>query len=407
LVGLYGIEAEIAAKVAAEIDVPESHVRISVTHNHANPVMWENWIGGRLAEVQRYRSSLPGAAAGAARAALLDLQPVEIGSGCGSCHIGRNRRQRIVDGDAQERMIVGRNDEGANDAELLVVRFDKPDGSPHAAILGFTCHPTTLGPDNRLHSPDYPGVAKAVFEAATGARAIFIQGAAGNVGPRFGFVGDVAVVEQLGRELGLAAAATHARIDTRAVELRYHHPRESGATLAVWKEHPIERAPATVRYLKRTVELPLRPQPPLVEAEAEYRIWQTELARVHREQLGVEVIERTMFQARRAQMGVTRSKTYGGRRRISLTLEGLRLGDSAIVGCNGEPFCEIGLAVKADSPFRETFFGGYTGPSLGYIPWPSAYAEGGYEVDTTPYTADAAPALVRAAVALLHELAAT
>jgi hypothetical protein len=405
LVGLYGIEEAIAAKVAVAIDAPPDHVRVSVTHNHANPVMWENWIGGRLEEVQRYRANLSGAAAGAARAAWLDLQPVRLGSSRGRCDIGRNRRQRILESDGRERVIVGRNDHGSNDPELLVVRLDKLDGSPHAAILGFTCHPTTLGPDNRLHSPDYPGVAKAIFENATGARALFVQGAAGNVGPRFGFVGDVAVVEQLGLELGLAAASVHSTIDTRAVELCYQRPRESGATLAVWTEEPLVRPAEVVRALRRSVELPLRPQPPLAEAEENYRHWQAELARVHRERQAAEVIERTMFQARRAQMGVTRAKTYGGHDRIGLTLTGLRLGDCAIIGCNGEPFVEIGLAIKAASPFTHTFFGGYTGPALGYIPWPSAFDEGGYEVETTPYTAEAAPLLVDAALGLLRELA--
>lgn len=405
LVGLYGIEAAIAEKVAAETGLTPERVRVAVTHNHANPVMWENWIGGRLEEVQRYRANLPGAAAGAARAALLDLQPVRATSGRGRCGIGRNRRQRVTTAAGEGRMIVGRNDEGANDPELLVVRFDRLDGSPHAALLGFTCHPTTLGPDNRLHSPDYPGVAKAVVERATGARTLFLQGAAGNVGPRYGFVGEVAVVEQLGLELGLAAAATHSTLDARAVELRYRHPRESGATLAIWSEEPLDRPAEVVRALRREVELPLRPQPALAEAEDAYRHWQAELARVHREQQPAEVIERTMFQARRAQMGVSRTKTYGGRDRIALTLHATRVGDCAIVGCNGEPFCEIGLAIKAASPFAHTFFGGYTGAALGYIPWPNAYEEGGYEVETTPYTPAAAPLLVEAAIALLHELA--
>jgi hypothetical protein len=219
-------------------------VRVSVTHNHANPIMWDNWIGGRPEDVQAYRASLPGAAAGAARAAKLALRPVRTAAGVGAAHIGRNRRQRVPDptDPGRTRMIVGRDDAGTVDPAVTVVRFDELDGRPYAALLGYTCHPTTLGPDNRLHSPDYPGVAKAVVEASTGAPCLFLQGAAGNVGPMEGFTGDVAVVERLGTILGLEGAKVFVGLETRPVELRYVRPRESGATLAVWEEHPVAEA---------------------------------------------------------------------------------------------------------------------------------------------------------------------
>ena len=192
LVGVYGLERQIQEAVAREAEIAADDVRVSVTHNHANPIMWDNWIGGRKEEVQAYRASLPGAAAGAARAARLALRPVRMQAALGSCDIGRHRRQRVpdpTDPDGATRMIVGRDDAGTRDPAVTVLRFDHLDGRPYAAILGYTCHPTTLGPDNKLHSPDYPGVAKAVFEAATGAPALFLQGAAGNVGPMEGVTG--------------------------------------------------------------------------------------------------------------------------------------------------------------------------------------------------------------------------
>jgi neutral ceramidase len=405
LVGLYGLESEIQAAVANDCGVAPAEVRVSVTHNHANPVMWDNWIGGRPEAVAAYRGGLPAAAAGAARAALLSLRPVRMAASLGRCTIGRNRRQRVSDPGGSERVIVGRDDAGATDPDVLVVRFDDLDGAPFTAIMGYTCHPTTLGPDNRLHSPDYPGVAKAVFQAATGASCLFIQGAAGNVGPVHGFTGDIAVVERLGASLGLEAARVFTETDTRPVELRYVRPRESGATLAVWEEQPVPEAGTHLATLRRRVPLPLRPQPPLEEATAEYARMRDELARVMADGSPPEDVEATMFRARRAQMAVTRARTYGGRETIDVTLELLRCNEVAIVGCNGEPFCEIGLAIKEVSPFGITFFGGYTGASLGYVPWPSAYAEGGYEVETTPYTEEAAGRLVSAATEALEELA--
>jgi hypothetical protein len=404
LVGLYGLEDAIRAAVSRETGLDAAAVRVSVTHNHANPVMWEDWIGGRPELVAAYRASLPDAAAGAARSAHLALRPVRAASAVGRCTIGTNRRQVVGAGGPEGRVIVGRDDDGVTDPDVLVTRLDTLDGRPYAALLGYTCHPTTLGPDNRLHSPDYPGVAKAVVEAATGAPALFVQGAAGNVGPRQGFTGDTAVVERLGTILGLEAARTFMTIETRPVELRYVRPRESGATLAVWEESPVEERATPLRLLRHRVALPLRPQRPVEEALEAYHEMQRRLATVMEDGSPPEVVEAIMFRARRAQMAVTRSRLYAGRETIDVELELLRCGDLALVGCNGEPFCEIGLAIKARSPFPITFFGGYTGRSLGYIPWPSAYGEGGYEVETTPYTDAAAPLLVEETVGALERL---
>ena len=65
---------------------------------------------------------------------------------------------------------------------------------------------------------------------------------------------------------------------------------------------------------------------------------------------------------------------------------------------------EIGLAVKARSSFRRTWFGGYTGPWLAYIPTADEYPNKGYEVDTTPFTPEAAGILVEESSRLLEEI---
>jgi hypothetical protein len=44
---------------------------------------------------------------------------------------------------------------------------------------------------------------------------------------------------------------------------------------------------------------------------------------------------------------------------------------------------EIAMEVKARSIARHTVFAGYTNGSIGYLPTPEAYEEGGYEVDTS------------------------
>jgi len=49
-------------------------------------------------------------------------------------------------------------------------------------------------------------------------------------------------------------------------------------------------------------------------------------------------------------------------------------------------FCEISIGVRNRSPYRNTFYFGYTNGWLGYLPTRRAFAEGGYEIRTNPFT---------------------
>ncbi len=45
----------------------------------------------------------------------------------------------------------------------------------------------------------------------------------------------------------------------------------------------------------------------------------------------------------------------------------------------GEPFVELGLRIKRESPFAWTYPVGYAGDHLGYLVTPEAWEAGGYE----------------------------
>ena len=100
-----------------------------------------------------------------------------------------------------------------------------------------------------------------------------------------------------------------------------------------------------------------------------------------------------------------RADTFGGWETFPIELHLLQIGPAIIAGVEGEPFCEIGLAIKARSPFAATWFGGYTGGWFGYVPTDGEFPRGGYEVDTSPYRPGAADCLVSETVAALEDLA--
>jgi hypothetical protein len=405
IVVITGEEAQaIRAAVAATLGIPEAQVRVSVTHNHAGPPpsAW-NWTGQGQAALAGYFGLLPELAAGAALLARNDLRPARLGVGVGESRVGVNRRETAPDG----RPVTGANADGFTDPQVFVLRIDDRDGGPIVAVVGYTMHPTTLGPTNRLISPDWPGHMKRTVEAITGTTCLFVQGAAGNVGPGpRGFTDDLKVMREIGKQVGCEAARVWLGIDLPAVRLRHDRVIESGAPLSTWLAEPIDEPAPVVRFAERDVALPVQEQPPVAEAAARVEAAQRRLDELKAAGAADEEVAAATFVTKRANMAHWRAETYGGRDNVVVPIYLLQIGPAVFAGIGGEPFAEIGAAIKRRSPFPHTWFGGYTNGWAGYIPTAEAYPQGGYEVDTTPFAPEAAAILVEAAVAALTELAA-
>lgn len=391
--------------VSEAIGIAPDQVRISVTHNHAGPPpsVW-NWATQGQSELERYHETLPDYAAGAALAARNGLQPVRIGADSGECFVASNRRERGPDG----RTLVGYNPGGVIDPEVFVVRIDGLDGFPIATIVGYTMHPTTLGAMNRLVSPDWPGYLKETVEEATGAYCLFAQGACANIGPGpEGFTDDLSVIERLGSQVGFAALAVSLSMHLPPVEWVHDRVQESGAPLSLWTAIERDQPAPKVRFVTRKIALPLIEQPPLEEAETRMNRAQETLDALKAANAPDREIEAATFETKRANMTLGRVQSYGGMTSKDVDMTVLQIGDIAMASIVGEPFVEIGLAIKERSPFPHTWFGGYVGEWAGYIPAAAAYPEKGYEVEISPFSPQAEQVLVDGVVALLNEMAAS
>ncbi|MDQ3226413.1 MAG: neutral/alkaline non-lysosomal ceramidase N-terminal domain-containing protein [Chloroflexota bacterium] len=392
----------IRAAVAATLAISPHAVRVSVTHNHAGPPpsAW-NWTRQGQAALAGYYALLPEYAAGAARLALHTLRPARIAAGSGESRVAVNRREIAPDG----RMVTGVNLEGTIDPEVFVLRIDARDGGPLAAVVGYTMHPTTLGPGNRLLSPDWPGHLKRTVETLTGATCLFAQGAAGDIGPGpEGYTDDTGIVRRLGTQVGCEAARVYLGLDLPAVTHRHERVWESGAPLGKWIQEPVAEPEPVVRVMSREIALPLIAQPPRTEARARVDEAQRRLDDLNQQGAPAEAIEAATFATKRANMTLSRAETYGGQETFPIALHLLQIGPAILAGIEGEPFAAIGLAIENGSPFPATWFGGYTGGWAGYIPTADAYPLGGYEVDTSPFAPEAAARLVAASLDALHDL---
>lgn len=90
---------------------------------------------------------------------------------------------------------------------------------------------------------------------------------------------------------------------------------------------------------------------------------------------------------------------------LPMTLTAARLGKVAFVGLGGEVFHEIGQAIKQASPFPQTVIITHCNGGAGYLVVKEAYAEGGYEVQTSHFAPEAADLVVQEATRLLKQLA--
>lgn len=403
-----GLRAENATTVrqavAERTGLNVSNIRLAYSHTHSGPSTSSSggWVSGGIELIAGYLKNVAVQVAGAAWEACNRLQPARISAGSGKSAIAVNRRYITPD----ETVVVGHNWDGPVDHEVKVVRIDDLEGSPLAVVVNYACHPIIVGPYNDLITPDYPGIVKRVVEEATGAKCLFLQGATGDVGPIEGCTSQepLAVYRKLGKQLGYAAATVALDLENAYKQDRYLRTLESGAPLGVFENEMLPIEPVTLRVATRPVKMPLKDHPAFEIADAEARAQAEELQRLRREGTETEVRWAGML-AKRSRMRAERSRAYHGKSHIELELHAIRINDIVIMGMPGEPFVEIGLAVKADSPFAHTLFSGYSNVGGSYIPMADAYAVGGYEVDVTPYRPEAAQAVIDESLALLREIA--
>jgi len=381
--------------------LPREHIRFSCTHTHSGPNTFRlSTITEGLNMVKGYLDELPGRIAGAVWQAQHALRPVRCAAGRGSCDINVNRRLRLPDG----QVVVGKNWDGPVDHTVRVVRFDDLNQNPVATLLHYACHPTIMGWQCQYATPDYPGVARQVVEQQVGGVCLFLQGATGNVGPREGFTGDLKVYRRLGTLLGLEGAKVAVSMDTMQRRERLTGVLQSGAPLAIYEQDVVEAPPPVLRVLSRRLQLPLTRFRPVEELEAEAAECRRQFE--HLFQSGTEQeVRAARARVTQANMRAENARLYQGKTNMDWQLQGIRIGWVALLSIPGEPFTEINQQIVSESPFPDTLFSGYSNGGFGYLPVRSAFGEGGYEVQISPFSADAADIVVKEGRKMLRELA--
>ena len=281
------------------------------------------------------------------------LAPVSIVYGHGRCSLAAHRD--FWDRERQE-FVCGFNPGGPADDTVIVARVTTDDGKVLASIVNYACHPTTLAWDNTLISPDYIGAMREVVERDTGAPCLFLQGASGELGPREGFVGDTAVADRNGCELGYAALSALIALPDAGTKFCYTGPVVSGATLGTWKHAPLsadELAGLAEWKLARWREpLKYRPgQPSAEQTQAELTQFQAEESAARHARNETRAAECRAMAERKTRLLHRLSQRPAGES-FPLRVVLWRVGDAFWLGVQGESYSLLQTELRRRFPSR-------------------------------------------------------
>ena len=378
------IDQMIREAVLSVINIPSENIRISVSHTHAGPPYGrsDSTGGGWLTEgvdlIVPYFESFPEKISDAIKKATGSLKRCNISYGIGRSDININRRPADENGN----IFTGRNWDGIVDHSVDVIGFDDENGNVVSTIVGYACHPTILGPDNRLISPDYPGHMRKTVEDTVGGSCIFLQGAAGNQGPIHGFVGEVEVARKAGKILGLEASKVRMSLDPFERKEELIEIVQAGADLGMYEDVAVSEPSDDLQVRNKYIDLPSLNFPSYEKASQDYENALLDLKKIR--ELGnkddikkmVSTVKRTNFTRKLTEI------SKGGK--VNIWIQTIKVGDIIFQGLPLEPFMEFSHKIKSLNSDKKIFWSGYTNGWLGYLPTAKAYEEGGYETRNTP-----------------------
>ncbi len=267
-----------------------------------------------------------------------------------------------------EGLTINRRDPkgGPLDPELVAVRWRSRDGNT-THLLNFSCHAVVLGPDNYLVSADYPGYAMRAMERRSGGICLFTNGACGDVNP---FTRSLRARLEAGGDVYDRSGGTFSEAMSLGQSL-------ASAAQCVLSKARVLREPE-LRFASEELEITV--QPAVSEAEICRRI--AELER------NLPVLEKSgglpeqLYKAGLELSFAKRALAYAKEGFARAEVQGIRVGDIALIGLPGEVFVETGLKIKSRAKSRgiKAVVVELANDYLGYLPTDRAFSEGGYEV---------------------------
>lgn len=342
-IGSYGSEVfpVFRRAVMDKYGFKESEIFLSAIHSHSSPVLSMNPATGDPNNIE-YTRLLQKKLLDAIGDAMEDMKPVLAGAGTGFSPVGANRREMKPDGS----ITLGRNPYGVTDKEVLVLKLSTTDGKAVGVLYDYATHATSLGPGNMLISGDVMGLSSQFVEKILGKEVIapVFAGASGNIDPWY------RVLPEFNDEPGwIPEPVLLGTLLGEEVVHVFRKIRESDLAGEITTDYTLLECPRKKNQDGNT----LTDQPETIP--------------VH--------------------------------------ITAARIGnDIAFVGFNVEMLTEIGMEIKAGSPYKYTFIITHCNGASGYLPPPELYKEGGYEVQSSSFEIGSSDMVVKKALRMLYDL---
>jgi hypothetical protein len=385
---LIGIPRDVSSRARREASaatgIPAEQIAIAATHTHTGPLfsgaLHKHLHERAIARSDKdpyeaidYPAQLVERIVEAIVAAKAGLKPVDLASGyILEERLAFNRRFFMKDGTVRFNPGVLNPDivrpAGPTDPQVGIISIiQQGQSQPEAAIVSFAMHLDTVG--GTEYSADYPKYLEDALREDFGPEFTLLFGT--------GTCGDINHIDVETRDRRTAA--------------------DIGRLLAETAGDAIEQ-----KSLKPIDEPALAVRSAIVEALLQkFSDEEREDARKKMELVGGRELP-FLEQVRACSIMDLENR---GAEKLPLEVQAFRLGpETAIVTLPGEVFVELGLAIKAASPFETTLVIELANDSPAYIPTKKAFVEGSYEIVNSRVQPGSGERLVEAAARLLKEL---
>jgi len=369
-----------AKKWAKELTgMPASHIVMAATHSHSAGSAWRSSGPDSIVQVldldgftnsdaplSPYQRFLARRVADSIQSAIQRLEPAKIGWGAGSEPGQVFNRRWFVKSEQNRRNPFGGIDQvrmnpapatpdlikpaGPTDPEIVFLSVQSTSGRPIALLANYSLH-YVGGVLPRTFSADYYGMFAQRMEDLLGATqqdprfvAMMSNGTSADVNNSNFPKGNTpaAPYEKMRRVANLVAAEVYrayqtvtyedgVKIDARYEELPLR-PRQPTPEMVTWARNLVSRPPAN---------------PPWYGLEMTYAKWLL--------------------------------LSLDAPKQLRVPVQALRIGDLGIGVVPAEVFAEMGLDLKARTPFRKSFTMSLANGWFGYLPTPAQHELGGYE----------------------------
>lgn len=344
--GWYNNTAEpLRAAILDATQLKPSELLLAAIHTHSAPALTFEAEKSHANNLE-YTRELQAKLVTLAKESFARLEPIRIAFGRGYSPVGVNRREIVRDTNGSTRIVLGRNPHTPIDREVQVLKLTRPDGDLAGFLFAFAMHSTSLGTRNFSVSGDVHGLAAQFVEKYFGDKLIAPEfaGASGDIDPWYRVLPGFNKTNNWVPEPILMGTMLGEEVISVANQIRRHDDISN----------------TVIKSAIKTVNLPRKPraqvEPAATESDA------------------------------------------------PLVVTVATVGEIAFVGLGGEIFNEIGQAIKKSSPFAHTIIFTHCNGAAGYLPISSAYAEGGYEVTSSPFAQGSDDRLVREVQAMLKSL---